>query len=144
MPSFFEYTFLNRLLLQLQNNNILSEIQNEFRNEKSTMSAIYSFYERLIELIDSGEYPLGICCDLSRVFDYVDYNKFLMRIKKMVLLKNHLSGLILFWWIENYVFLYKILTLIIMLETFPLKHRILFILFIKQFDSRDYRTLFVA
>lgn len=75
-----EYAFLNRLMKFLEKNNILTENQHGFRSNKSTHTAVYAFYERLIEYIEAGECPVGVFCDLSRAFDCVDHNKLLIKL----------------------------------------------------------------
>ena len=73
----FEYAFLYRLMNFLDKNNILSNNQHGFRSNKSTQTAMYDFYEKVIEYIEAGECPVGIFCDLSRAFDCVDHDKLL-------------------------------------------------------------------
>ena len=73
----FEYAFLNRLVQFLNDYKIISPSQHGFQNKKSTMTAIHAFYEKLIFMIDAGECPAGIFCDLSRAFDCVEHQTLL-------------------------------------------------------------------
>ena len=88
----FEYCFLDRLVTFLKRSGILSDNQHGYCSGRSTQTAVHEFYEPLIDLIDSGECPVGIFCDLSRAFDCVDHNLLLER------LKNYgISGTSLTW-----------------------------------------------
>lgn len=40
-----------------------------FRNTYFTQSAITSFYDKVLNAIDDGEYLIWILCDFSRAFD---------------------------------------------------------------------------
>nr|CAI5868877.1 unnamed protein product [Callosobruchus analis] len=70
----FEYCFHDRLTSFLDQKCILSNNQHGFRSGKSTITAIHSFFETIIDSIEAGECPVGIFCDLSRAFDCVDHN----------------------------------------------------------------------
>lgn len=78
----FEYAFLNRLLVHLKDNNIIIGNQHGFQEGKNTMSAVHSFYEELILMVDRGECPAGVFCDLSRAFDCVDHDKLMFILGK--------------------------------------------------------------
>lgn len=70
----FEYSYLARLLQFIEKYGIITENQHGFRENRSTSTAMYSFYDKLIEHIEAGECPIGIFCDLSRAFDCVDHD----------------------------------------------------------------------
>nr|CAH7719666.1 unnamed protein product [Callosobruchus chinensis] len=78
MPSVFskvfEYGFLHRLLGYLEKHSIFSNNQHGFMNNRSTSTALYSFYERIVSFIEDGECPVGIFCDLSKAFDCVNHS----------------------------------------------------------------------
>lgn len=69
----FEYAYLERMNFHLKQNHILIKNQHGFQANKSTNSAVHSFYENLTHLVDAGECPVGIFCDLSRAFDCVNH-----------------------------------------------------------------------
>lgn len=71
----FEYCYLDRLINFLKKYEILSENQHGFRCEKSTVTAVNSFYNKIIYYIEAGECPVGIFFDLSRAFDCVNHVK---------------------------------------------------------------------
>lgn len=78
----FEYAFLDRLQTFLDKNNILNNQQHGFRVNRSTNTAMYSFYNQIIEYVDSGECPAAIFCDLSRAFDCVNHEKLLLILER--------------------------------------------------------------
>lgn len=69
----FEYVVLDQLFEYLEKNDILDPAQHGFRRERSTLTAVRSYYQELIENVDRGGSPIGIFCDLSRAFDCVDH-----------------------------------------------------------------------
>nr|CAH7756516.1 unnamed protein product [Callosobruchus chinensis] len=94
-PSFskiFEYAFLDRLNSFLQRFNILSKYQHGFRKDRSTSTALFSFYDEIVQFIEAGESPAAIFCDLSRAFDCVDHSKLLS-----ILERYGLRGMSLKW-----------------------------------------------
>lgn len=78
----FEYAMLSRLLPFLEKNKILSDTQYGFRKQKSTVSAILSFYDKIIEYFERKQYPIGVFCDLSRAFDCVNHNLLIAKLEK--------------------------------------------------------------
>uniref|UniRef100_A0A1Y1JY97 Reverse transcriptase domain-containing protein n=1 Tax=Photinus pyralis TaxID=7054 RepID=A0A1Y1JY97_PHOPY len=69
----FEYAMLERLNSHLVKYNIVSNKQHGFCNGKSTITAINSFVNDIISLLDKKQNVLAIFCDLSRAFDTVDH-----------------------------------------------------------------------
>lgn len=76
----FEYSFLQRLMGFTSSRGIFSDNQHGFLPGRSTQSAVLSFYEKLINSIESGACPVGIFCDLSRAFDCVQHNVLLSKL----------------------------------------------------------------
>lgn len=77
----FEYAFFERLLQFLDAQGVIMGQQHGFRAGLSTLTALSSFYGRVTELIDAGESPVGIFCDLSRAFDCVNHSTLLTTIQ---------------------------------------------------------------
>jgi len=50
----------SRLIIFLNKHNIITEVQNGFRKQKSTTTAIQSFTERIPEAMDNGLQAIGI------------------------------------------------------------------------------------
>lgn len=73
----FEYAYMGILMDYLNSHAILSENQHGFRGGRSTETALFQFYNRLVEFLDAGECPVGVFCDLSRAFDCVCHKKLL-------------------------------------------------------------------
>lgn len=69
----FEYSFLNILTQFLERHAILSDNQHGFRAKRSTETALFCFFDKLVRCLDAGGCPVGIFCDLSRAFDCVDH-----------------------------------------------------------------------
>ena len=77
----FEYCFLNILLPFLEKNNILCGNQHGFRAGKSTETALTAFCDEVRQLIDAGECPAGIFCDLSRAFECVEHGRLVSKLE---------------------------------------------------------------
>jgi len=63
----------SRLIIFLNKNNILTEVQNGFREQKSTTTAIQSFIERIQEALDDGLQASGIFFDLTKAYDVLNH-----------------------------------------------------------------------
>lgn len=59
--------------------SILNECQHGFRQKRSTMSATHNFHNELTRLMNNGETPVGILCDLSRVLNSMDQKSYGIR-----------------------------------------------------------------
>jgi hypothetical protein len=55
----------SRLIIFLNKRNIISEVQNGFREQKSTTTAIHSFTERIQEALDNGLQAISIFFDIT-------------------------------------------------------------------------------
>lgn len=77
----FERVVLNRLLLHLGESNSICDEQHGFQKGKSTITAIVSLVERLIDMIDSGDKAAAIFLDLSKAFDCVNHGTLLEILK---------------------------------------------------------------
>ena len=55
----------SRLTIFLNKHNIITGVQNGFREEKSTTTAIQSFTEKIQEALDNGLQAVGIFFDLT-------------------------------------------------------------------------------
>lgn len=79
----FEHCFLMRLSSFISRFDLLSEKQFGFREKRSTSDALVGFLTRIIRLVDAGECPVGLFCDLSRAFDCVDHTRLLEKLEMM-------------------------------------------------------------
>lgn len=78
----FEYCFLETMLSFLSKHALISESQHGFRSGRSTETAFYSFYCKVLEWFDAAECPVGIFCDLSRAFDCVDHKNLITKLER--------------------------------------------------------------
>lgn len=69
----YEKAAYNRLVLYLEENQVLDDIQHGFRKNKSTITAAVTFIESIINSIDKNEVVVGIFMDLSKAFDSVKH-----------------------------------------------------------------------
>lgn len=76
----FEYSFIDRLQPFLTKFNVIPESQHGFVRNKSTITALTCFYEKIVKFVEAGECPIGIFCDLSRAFDCIDHKKMIHRL----------------------------------------------------------------
>jgi len=63
----------SRLVIFLNKNNLITEVQNEFREQKSTNTAIQSFIERIQEALENGLQTMGIFFYLTNAYDILNY-----------------------------------------------------------------------
>jgi len=61
-----EKIIYSRLLGFLNKHNIITKAQNGFREQKSTITAIQSFIEKIREVLDEGHRAVGIFFDSSK------------------------------------------------------------------------------
>ena len=93
-PSFskiFEYCFLSRLKPFIMKYNILNDFQFGFRSNLSTNDAINYFSDKIIDLVENNESPIGIFCDLSKAFDCVEHKKLLVKLHNFGIRGNALN-----------------------------------------------------
>lgn len=57
-------------------NNVTNYLNKKLLSESmdSTEKGIYSLLEQILKEFNNKLYPLGISCDLSKAFDWVDHN----------------------------------------------------------------------
>jgi hypothetical protein len=63
----------SRLTIFLNKCNIITEVQNGFREQKSTITAIQSFIERIQEAMDNGLQAIGIFFYLTKAHDVLNH-----------------------------------------------------------------------
>jgi potassium voltage-gated channel Eag-related subfamily H protein 8 len=63
----------SRLIIFLNKYSIITEVQNGFREQKSTITAIYSFIERIQEALDNGLQAIGIFFYLTKAYDVLNH-----------------------------------------------------------------------
>jgi hypothetical protein len=63
----------SRLTIFLNKHNIITEVQNGFREMKSATTAIQSFIERIQEALDNGLQAIGIFFNLIQAYDVLNH-----------------------------------------------------------------------
>ena len=71
---FLERIIYNRILLHLNNFNILYDNQYGFRRNHSTSLALVDLYDKISRALDRKEFVAGVFIDLSKAFDTVNHN----------------------------------------------------------------------
>lgn len=83
IPTFskiFEKVMFKKMLMFIEEHNIISNHQFGFRKGVSTIDALFNFLETIIENVDQNKKTLGIFCDLTKAFDMVDHNILLRKL----------------------------------------------------------------
>lgn len=78
-----EKAMLVRLMSHLINNNILSTQQHGFLKGRSTITALTSLVEHIIDQIEEGASVTGFLLDFSKAFDTLDHSLLLNKMKTM-------------------------------------------------------------
>jgi len=77
----FEKVIYNRLYDHVTRHTILAKEQFDFRNNYSTEKAIYHLTNNILKALDNKQSVNGIFCDLSKAFDYANYNILLTKLE---------------------------------------------------------------
>ena len=95
----FEKIIFNQLTNYLSLYNILTDSQYGFRKNHSTQSAALELIDRLMISMDKGKTPLAIFLDFSKVFDTLDHEILLYKLKyygikdkALFLFRNYLTN----------------------------------------------------
>ena len=78
----FEKIIYSRLINYLESQNLLSNTQNGFRKNKSTIRACYQALCEVINSLNNKEHTVVIGLDLSKAFDCVDHNILIRKLEK--------------------------------------------------------------
>lgn len=93
----FEYAVLVRMRSFLDKHNVLTPKQHGYCINKSAMTAISSFYEKVLRDINNSELPVAVFCDLSKAFDCVPHKRLLDKLEAYGIRGNFLK------WFESYL-----------------------------------------
>lgn len=92
-----EKLFLSRLLSFLDSNNVLYAKQFGFRQNSSTLHAMFDFISGVVEALDGRGHSLGIFLDLSKAFDVVNHDILLFKLQRLGIRGNA------FDWLSSYL-----------------------------------------
>ena len=94
-----EKIMYNRLSSFLKKFNILTDEQNGFRNNKSTITACHAFIETIQQALDNNLHAIGIFLDLTKAYDVINHNILLCKLESygvrgviILWFKSYLSG----------------------------------------------------
>ena len=74
LSKFLERIIYNRILLHLNNFNILYDNRYGFKRNHSTSLALVDLYDKISLALDRKEFAAGVFIDLSKAFDTVNQN----------------------------------------------------------------------
>jgi hypothetical protein len=77
----FERLIYDRLILHINNNNILADEQYGFRSHWSTEKAVFTLTRKVLLALDSKKTVGGIFCDLQKMFDCVNHAILLQKLE---------------------------------------------------------------
>jgi hypothetical protein len=83
-----ETIMYNRVLSFLNKHNLITSVQNGFRANKSTYTAIQSFIEEILNALDSKHPAVGLFLDLSKAFDVINHDRLLAKLELYGLREN--------------------------------------------------------
>jgi len=81
----------------LNKHNIITEVHNRFKEQKSTTTAIQSFIERIQEALDNGLQTTGIFFDLTKAYDELNHRVLLDKLYSYGMIGNINS------WFKSYL-----------------------------------------
>ena len=87
----------SRLLIFLNENDILSKWQFGFRGGHSTSHPMVHFINKVTESLNNKKHTIGIFCDLKKAFDTCDPNILLLKLKKYGIQGTELN------WFKSYL-----------------------------------------
>ena len=70
----FEKIIYNKLIVFIENNNILFEKQFGFRKNNSTCHALLNLVDRISQAFECNKFLISVFLDLSKAFDCIDFN----------------------------------------------------------------------
>lgn len=95
----FEKLICNRMLSFFEKENLLSDVQNGFRKQKSTSRAIYQLLSEILLQLNDKKSVYGLFLDLTKAFDNVDFEILLNKLERygvrgnsLELLRTYLVG----------------------------------------------------
>lgn len=89
-----EKLYAQRLDSFIEKNNLLSESQYGFRNNRSTALALMKITEEITTAVDNYQHTIGVFIDLKKAFDTIDHSILISKLNKYGVRGIVLDGLI--------------------------------------------------
>ncbi len=87
----------NKLVVYIENNNLLSDYQFGFRKQHSTVHPMLHFMNHVSAALEAKKHTIAIFCDLQKAFDCCDHNILLRKLSNLGIKNNSLL------WFQNYL-----------------------------------------
>lgn len=69
----FEAAMANRLTSFYEKYSILHDCQHGFRKNRSTVLAVYKYFQNIYDILNNRKYAIGLLLDMSKAYDRVNY-----------------------------------------------------------------------
>ena len=79
----FERVLRKKIVLYLEENNLMNETQHGFRTGRSTITQLLNYYDSIMTMLEEGCSVDSIYLDFSKAFDKVDHNILLAKITNL-------------------------------------------------------------
>jgi hypothetical protein len=93
----FEKAMNNRIYNFCEKYKILDDCQNGFRENRSTVLAVYKYIQKVLDIINEKQYAVGILLDMTKAYDKVQFNILLHKLYGIGVRGNSFN------WLKSYL-----------------------------------------